>query len=243
MPHIEVEALSRLFPQPGGEPVRAVREVSFSAEAGAVFGLLGANGAGKSTTMRILATLLSPTGGTARVYGHDVVAAPGAVRRSLGYLSASSGLPTRVSCREVLALFAALHQVSDVADAVDRAIDRFGITAFADRRIETLSSGMRQRVRIAAAAVHDPPVLILDEPTAGLDVVAADKLLQAIVQARDRGTCVLFSTHVLREAEKICSRIAVIHEGSLRAIGSVEELKAQTATGSLEAAFLALVAP
>jgi sodium transport system ATP-binding protein len=221
--------------------VRAVWELSLSVGAGEVYGLLGANGAGKSTTMRMLATLTKPTSGTARVGGFDVQTHPAEVRARLGYLSASSGLPTRVSCREVLDLFANLHHVDDVTGAVARAIDTFGIADFAERRIETLSTGMRQRVRIAAAAVHDPPVLILDEPTAGLDLVASDRLLDSILAARDKGTSVVFSTHILREAARICDRIGVIDEGRLIAEGTPEALQLQTGTDSLDAAFLALV--
>ena len=240
-PRIEAEHLTRIWPVPSGEPVRAVDDLSFTVEAGVVYGLLGANGAGKSTTMRMLATLTKPTSGTARLCGHDVQTAPQQVRASLGYLSASSGLPTRVSCREVLALFAGLHRVDDVEGAVAQAIANFGISEFADRRIETLSTGMRQRVRIASAAIHEPPVLILDEPTAGLDLVASDRLLDSILEARDRGASVIFSTHILREAAKICDRIGVIDQGHIKAEGSVDELLAVTDTESLEAAFLKLV--
>jgi sodium transport system ATP-binding protein len=238
---IEADRLTRVWPVPNGEPVRAVWELSLSVGAGEVYGLLGANGAGKSTTMRMLATLTKPTSGTARVGGFDVQTHPAEVRARLGYLSASSGLPTRVSCREVLDLFANLHHVDDVTGAVARAIDTFGIADFAERRIETLSTGMRQRVRIAAAAVHDPPVLILDEPTAGLDLVASDRLLDSILAARDKGTSVVFSTHILREAARICDRIGVIDEGRLIAEGTPEALQLQTGTDSLDAAFLALV--
>lgn len=241
MSAVDVLELGRVYPSSDGKPVRAVDGLTFQVEAGTVFGLLGANGAGKSTTMRILATLTTPTSGTARVCGHDVVEAPGRVRESLGYLSASSGLPSRATCREVLQLFAALHGVDDIDGATDVAIERFGIGAFADRRVEALSTGMRQRVRIATAAIHDPAVLVLDEPTAGLDLVAADQLLGSILEARGRGAAILFSTHILREVEQICDRMAVIHEGRLRAEGTAEELMAHTETERLDEAFLALV--
>lgn len=240
---IEAEHLRRVWPSPSGPPVVAVDDVSFAVPSGTVLGLLGGNGAGKSTTMRMLATLTVPTGGVARICGHDVVRAPERVRAHLGYLSASSGLPVRVTCREVLELFAALHRVPDVRGAVDRALDVYGISSFADQRVETLSTGMRQRVRIATAAVHEPQALILDEPTAGLDLVAADRLLDTILLARARGAAVIFSTHVLREAVKICDRIAVIDRGRLLGDGTVDELCARTGTATFEQAFLALVAP
>jgi ABC-type multidrug transport system ATPase subunit len=240
---IEAEHLRRVWPSPSGPPVVAVDDVSFTVAPGTVLGLLGGNGAGKSTTMRMLATLTAPTAGTARICGHDVVRAAGHVRANLGYLSASSGLPVRVTCREVLELFAALHRVHDPRGAVERALEVFGITAFADQRVETLSTGMRQRVRIASAAVHEPRALILDEPTAGLDLVAADRLLDTILLARARGAAVIFSTHVLREAVKICDRIAVIDRGRLLGEGTVAELCARTGTSTFEAAFLSLVSP
>ena len=221
--------------------MRAADEVSFSVKAGEVYGLLGANGAGKSTTMRMLATLTRPTSGTATVCGHDIITAPDRVRAQLGYLSASSGLPIRVTCREVLDLFAHLHHVPNPKEATERALDDYGVRTFADRRIETLSTGMRQRVRIACSTVHTPPVLILDEPTSGLDLVAADSLLDTILEVRNRGASIIFSTHILREVEKICDRIGVLHQGRLRAEGTIEELMAETGTDRFEDAFLRLL--
>ncbi|MEQ1569363.1 MAG: ABC transporter ATP-binding protein [Myxococcota bacterium] len=240
-PMVEALGLRREWAMPSGPPLVAVDDLSFTVGVGEVFGLLGANGAGKSTTLRMLATLTAPSSGTARVAGHDVVADPTGVRGSLGYLSASSGLPTRVTCREVLELFAGLHRVARPAEAVERAIGRFGITEFADRRIESLSTGMRQRVRIATAAIHQPPVLILDEPTAGLDVVSADRLLDSITEARARGTTVIFSTHVLREASRICDRIGIVDQGKLLAIGTPAEWMERTGTSSFDDAFVAMV--
>jgi sodium transport system ATP-binding protein len=239
---VEVSELRRVWPSASGPPVVAVGGISFTVAPGTVLGLLGGNGAGKSTTMRMLATLTRPTSGTARVCGHDVTADPNAVRSSLGYLSASSGLPTRVSCREVLELFADLQQVPDRDAAVAEAIALYGIAEFADQRIETLSTGMRQRVRIATASVHRPKVLILDEPTAGLDLVAADRLLETILLARDRGTAVIFSTHILREVAKICDRVVVLDKGTIRGEGTIAELQATTGTSTFDDAFLALVA-
>jgi sodium transport system ATP-binding protein len=241
MPIVVADHLSRQWPGSSGPPIVAAHDLSFSVEAGTVFGLLGSNGAGKSTTMRMLATLTQPSSGTATVCGHDVVRAPAAVRASLGYLSATSGLPARLSCREVLELFAALHRVADVRAAVEHALERFAITEFAGRRTEELSTGMRQRVRIACAAVHRPPVLILDEPTAGLDLVAADRLLDTILEARAQGTTVLFSTHILREVARVCDRVAIIDGGRLRAEGTVDDLLRTTGAASFDEAFLAVV--
>ncbi len=242
-PIVQVEArgLRREWPQPGGPPIVAVAEASFAVHAGEVFGLLGPNGAGKTTTLRMLATLTRPTAGTAVVAGHDVQRDPRGARASLGYLSATSGLPPRLTCTEAVRTFAALHGLEDPKAAAEQAIDRYGIRDFAGRFVEGLSTGMRQRLRVACAAVHEPPVLILDEPTSGLDVVAADALLGDIDRARLAGAAVVFSTHVLREAERLCDRIAVIEAGRIRDVGSLAELCERTGQPDLEGAFLALV--
>jgi sodium transport system ATP-binding protein len=233
--------LRREWPRPGGPPIVAVADASFTVHAGEVLGLLGPNGAGKTTTLRMRATLIRPTAGTATIAGHDVTREPARVRASIGYLSATSGLPPRLTCTEAVRTFASLQGVRDPRAAADQAIARYGISEFADRFIEGLSTGMRQRLRVACAAVHEPPVLILDEPTAGLDVVAADALLQDIARAREAGAAVVFSTHVLREAERLCDRIAVIEGGRIRAIGTLPALLTQTGCDDLDGAFLALV--
>lgn len=238
---VVADRLGRTWPSSSGPPVVAADDISFRVPAGTVFGLLGSNGAGKSTTMRMLATLTLPTSGTASICGHDVVTSPALVRASLGYLSATSGLPGRATCREVLELFASLHRVSRVEEAVDRAIERFGIGEFIHRRTEELSTGMRQRVRIACAAVHQPAVLILDEPTAGLDLVAADRLLDSILDAKAQGTTILFSTHILREVARVCDRVAIIDAGRLRAEGTVASLQADTGTSTFDDAYIAVV--
>ncbi len=226
---------------PGAPGIVAVAEADFSVAAGEIFGLLGPNGAGKTTTLRMVVGLLPPSGGRARLCGVDVAARPLEARRHLGYLSSSSGLPGRLTVREVLALFAGLQGVIDTEAAADRAIKRFSLGAFADRLIETCSTGMRQRTRLAAAMVHDPAVVVLDEPTSGLDVVAAQELLDIIRASRDAGAAIIFSTHILAEAEQLCDRVAVLHEGRIRATGSVPELLARTGAPDLQRAFLALI--
>ena len=234
--------LRRVFPTEDGEFVAAA-EVSFSVSGGEVFGLLGPNGAGKTTVMRMLAGLIKPTSGTALLCGHNVRKAPQKARANLGYLSSTSGLPPRLSCIEVLRLFAEIQRVGSPAEAVERAIDRFGISEYAKRRVENLSTGMRQRVRIACAAIHEPPIMIMDEPTAGLDILAADKLLEDILLIRQQGAAVIFSTHVLREAARICDRIAIIHEGRILAESTLQGLLDETNQANLDEAFLSLVRP
>ncbi|MCB9687924.1 MAG: ATP-binding cassette domain-containing protein [Alphaproteobacteria bacterium] len=236
---MEVEGLVRRYLSP--EPVVAVDHVSFSVAPGEVFGLLGPNGAGKTTTLRMLATLLRPDEGRASIAGHDVVTDPEGVRRALGYLSGSTGLYGRLTAREMLLYFARIQRLPDPRRRVDELMARFGIDAYADQRCERLSTGMKQKVSIARAALHDPPVLILDEPTAGLDVLVAQTFLEFVEQMRDAGRCVLFSTHIMSEAERLCDRVGVIHQGRLLAVGTVPELLERTGERYLEQAFVRLV--
>ena len=241
---IEVEGLVRRYSDesaPGGWKT-AVDGVSFVAQPGQVLGLLGPNGAGKTTTLRILVTLLRPDAGRARLAGYDVVDEPEQVRAHVGYLSANTGLYARLTAEEMLLHFARLQGLSSPRPRVDELIARFDLGGFARVRCERLSTGQRQRVSIARALVHDPPVLILDEPTAGLDILAAAALLDFIREARGQGRTVLFSTHVLREAERLCDRIAVLHQGRVLANGTLAELRASTGEVELDDVFLKLVA-
>ena len=237
--HIDVRSLVKIYDGP--EPVRAVDGMSFQARAGEVFGLLGPNGAGKTTILRMLSTLLRPNSGTAEICGHDILRDPAAVRASIGYLSTTTGLYGRLTAREMLAYFAQLQDVANPDARVDALMERFGIHEFQNTRCDKLSTGMKQKVSIARALVHSPPVIIFDEPTAGLDVLVAQTFLEVIEEARDAGQCVLFSTHIMREAERLCDRIAVMNKGRILAEGTLEELQAQTGCTYLEDAFIQLV--
>jgi sodium transport system ATP-binding protein len=239
MTAIEVRDLRKRFFNP--DPVVAVDGVSFTCQPGQVYGLLGPNGAGKTTTLRVLATLLTPESGSALVNGHDVVTAPERVRASIGYLSASTGLYGRLSARELLDHFARLQGVDDARGRVEALLDRFEIRRFADTRCDRLSTGMKQKVNIARAVVHDPPIVILDEPTSGLDVVVAQVVLRFVEESRDAGRCVLYSTHIMSEAERLCDRIAIVHQGSIRAEGSLTELQERYSERYLERIFLRAV--
>jgi sodium transport system ATP-binding protein len=223
----------------------AVAGLSFSVAAGEIYGLLGPNGAGKTTTLRVLAGILTPTAGSARVAGIDVAADPLEVRRRLGFLTNTTGLYARLTGRELLDYFARLYGLPAAdADARVRALARaLDLEPFFGRRCEALSTGERQRLSIARAMLHDPAVLILDEPTAGLDVLAS-RFLRAFVRAeRDRGKAVVFSTHYLAEAELLCDRIGLLHQGRLLAEGTPAHLRAAAGDApSLEEAFLRLVA-
>lgn len=238
---IVVDGLVKAFADADGKPVRAVDHVSFSARAGEIVGLLGPNGAGKTTTMRMLATLVSPDGGSARVAGRDVRTEAAEVRRSIGYLSANTGLFGRLTPREVLVYIAELQGCGDAAARADSLLDRFDIRKFAHVACDRLSTGMKQKVNIARAVVHDPPVLIFDEPTAGLDVLVAQDLFTFLEDMRVRGRCVLYSTHIMGEAERLCDRLVVIHGGKVLATGTLTELRALTGRERLEDVFMRLV--
>ncbi|HEY5089923.1 MAG TPA: ABC transporter ATP-binding protein [Polyangia bacterium] len=239
-PAIVVDALVKTF---GSKT--AVAGLSFSVAAGEIYGLLGPNGAGKTTTLRVLGGILTPTDGRAAVAGLDVAAHPLEVRRRLGFLTNTTGLYARLTGRELLDYFARLYGMSPpAADArIATLIRALDLTPFFGRRCEALSTGERQRLSIARAVLHDPAVLILDEPTAGLDVLAS-RFLRAFVRAeRDRGKAVVFSTHYLAEAELLCDRIGLLHHGRLLAEGTPAALRAAAGDApSLEEAFLRLVA-
>lgn len=238
---IHVQGLRKTFADPTAGKVVAVAGISLDAAAGEIVGILGANGAGKTTTMRMLATLLVPDEGTATVAGHDIRAASTEVRRSIGYLSASTGLYGRLTPREMLEYVATLQGVAEPGARAAAMIERFDIARFAHVPCDRLSTGMRQKVSIARAVVHDPPVLILDEPTSGLDVLVAEELFVYLEEARQKGKCVLYSTHIMSEASRLCNRLVVIHQGKLHAVGTPDELRQRTNTRFLGEAFLALV--
>ncbi|WP_103128849.1 ABC transporter ATP-binding protein [Deinococcus aerius] len=221
----------------------ALRDVTLSAEGGEVFGLLGPNGAGKTTLLRILATLLQPTAGTAAVAGHDVTREPEAVRRIIGVVNGGMGLPARLTGREVLRSFAGFYgltrgQADRRIAELDAALD-LGRTL--DTRAGEYSTGMKQKVVIARAVIHDPHVLILDEAASGLDIFARRTLLDFVAAARRPGRLTLYSTHVMSEAEEVCDRVAILHEGALVTVGTIPDILARTGERNLERAFFALV--
>jgi sodium transport system ATP-binding protein len=240
---IQVDNLTKVYQDPDGGQVLAVDGASLACVPGEIYGLLGPNGAGKTTTLRCLATVLTPTSGDATIAGHDLLKEPEAVRRSIGFLSASTGLYARLTPRETLRFFASLHGLRDsrLQERVDRTLDLFQITPYADRPNDRLSTGMKQRVGLARAVVHDPPVLILDEPTTGLDPIVTEAVEQAVAQLASAGKCVLLSTHVLSQAEEICHRVGIIGRGRVLAQGTIPELCQLTGTRSLRQAFFALV--
>ena len=222
----------------------AVDGLSFTVARGEIYGLLGPNGAGKTTTLRVLAAILAPTSGRCTLDGVDVARDPQAARRRLGFLTGTTGLYARLSGRELLRYFGRLHAMEDATIAartalLSRVLD---LDPILDRRCEALSTGQRQRLSVARAVLHDPAVLILDEPTVGLDVLASRFLREFVRAERDRGKAVIFSTHYLAEAELLCDRIGLLHRGRLLAEGSPAALRARAGGAtSLEEAFLRFV--
>jgi len=239
---IEAENLSKHFRAPRRGVVRAVDGVTFRCEPGQVYGLLGANGAGKTTTLRMLATILEPTAGTARVAGHDIRRDSQRVRSSIGFLSAATALYGRLTAREMTEYFGRLYGLAGPAlrRRVDDVFERLEID-FGDRRCEALSTGMKQKVSIARTLVHDPPVMIFDEPTLGLDVMTARAIVAFIRECRAQGKTVLFSTHVMSEAEKLCDTIGIIHQGRLLAEGPLAALRVRYQQRDLEEIFVCAV--
>ncbi|MFM7321723.1 MAG: ABC transporter ATP-binding protein [Armatimonadota bacterium] len=239
---IVADSLGKVFAGPGGGVV-AVDSVSFSAHPGEIVGLLGPNGAGKTTTIRMLATLTTPSRGTATIAGHDIVADPERVRASIGYLTGSAGLYERLTAREVLRYFGALHGMDSqrIAQRIGSLTERLDLGEFLDRRCDKLSTGQKQRVAIARAVLHDPPVLFFDEPTSGLDVLAARTVMRTIREYRAEGKTILFSTHVMSEVEALCDRITVVHRGRVTATGTLDELRNRTGATTFESIFLRLI--
>jgi sodium transport system ATP-binding protein len=224
-------------------PLTAVEGLTLEVAPGEAFALLGPNGAGKTTALRCLAALMRPSEGTASVCGHDVVSDPLGARARLAFLSSSMGLYERLTSREVISYFGGLHGLGGTAleSRVNDLVTLFGIGPFEQRMCGRLSTGQRQRVALARALVHDPPALILDEPTLGLDVLAGRTIHDFIQRERARGKSILFSTHQMEEVELLADRVGVLRGGRLVAVGSPSDLLAATGTRSLVHAFLALV--
>lgn len=243
MDMIVTDKLTKVFPMPDGGEKRAVDGLSVTIQEGHVYGLLGPNGAGKTTTLRVLSGLMAPTTGRAMVAGHDVAADPEAAKRAIGFLTANTGLYRRLTARELLTYFAELHGINgqQATDRVTHLIDWLDMADFAGLRCGVLSTGQRQRVNIARALVADPPILIMDEPTLGLDVLSNRVILDFIMRERNEGKTVLLSTHYLDEAESMCDHIGLLHNGKLIAEGTLGELRVQVGEERLSNIFLKVV--
>ncbi len=240
---IVAQGLAKTFKDPKRGTFRAVDGVSFRCEPGRIYGLLGANGAGKTTTLRILATLLKPTEGSGQVAGFDIEKDPEKVRANIGFLSTATALYARLTAKETIEYFGKLNGLDNhtLKTRVAELIKLLEIEEFADRRCDKLSTGQKQRVSIARTLIHDPQVMIFDEPTHGLDLMTARTIVGFIKQCRERGKTVIFSSHVMSEVEKLCDQVGIIHHGKLLVEGTIAELKARTGLTDLEEIFVQCV--
>jgi sodium transport system ATP-binding protein len=240
---IHVQNLTKHYSDLRRGRIVALDGVSFHAHGGEIFGLLGPNGAGKTTILRILGTVLRPTGGSAALDGFDVVARPAEIRRRIGFVSANTAVYDRMTGWEMVEYFGRLHGLDgdELAERMERLFDRLKMNDIRDMLGSKMSTGMKQKVSVARALVHDPPVLIFDEATAGLDVLVARALLRTVAELRERGKCILFSTHIMREAEKLCDRIAILHCGQVLADGSLQEIRDRYRENDLEELFFELI--
>jgi sodium transport system ATP-binding protein len=240
---ISVQNLTKGFDDLRRGFVAALDNVSFDVHPGEIFGLLGPNGAGKTTCLRILSTVLRPTSGTATVAGYDVTIHPAQVRQRIGFMSNNTGIYDRMSAWEMAEYYGRLYGMTDdvLRPRLETIFTTLQMQDFRDMLGAKMSTGMKQKVSIARAIVHDPPVLIFDEPTCGLDVLVARKVLTTIESLRDQGKSIIFSTHIMREVEKLCDRIAIIHKGAILAMGTLPELQERYSQPDTEELFFNLI--
>lgn len=236
---IEARRISKRF----GDFV-AVNPIHFQVQAGEVVGLLGPNGAGKTTTLRMLAGLLKPSNGEAFIAGQSMTSNTLAARKNLGFLTGDMDVYRRLSPIEVLEYFGRLYDVPEheLKPKVKTLVEWFGITDFKDKHCEKLSTGQKQRTSIARTLVHNPKVVVLDEPTTGLDIMSSEVVLQFIRNmAKEEGKAVIFSTHHLDEVERLCDRVGIIHQGNLVIMDTIERVKEKAGKSTLAASFFHFV--
>ena len=242
-PTIRVEHLGKSFADLRQGEVYALRDVSFQVHPGEIYGLLGPNGAGKTTCLRILSTVLKPTSGRVQIAGYDVEQQPEQVRASIGFMSGNTGIYDRMTAWEMVEYFGRLYGIEEetLQERIAEIFDTLQMNEIRDLLGSKMSTGMKQKVSIARTIVHDPPVLIFDEPTSGLDVLVARAVLKAIERLRDEGKCIIFSTHIMREVEKLCDRVAIIHKGQILAAGTVGQLEQEYGEPDMEELFFDLI--
>ncbi len=240
---IQVDQLTKAYDDLSRGRFVAVDQVSFTVKRGEIFGLLGPNGAGKTTVLRILSTVLTPTSGTATVAGYDVSTNPAAVRRNIGFVSNNTAIYDRMTAWELVTYFGRLHGMArgTLQSRLESLFDQLRMNEFRNVPGGKLSTGMKQKVSIARAMVHDPPVLIFDEATLGLDVLVARNLLEVINELRSSGKCLIFSTHIMSEVQRLCDRIAIMHQGRILDIGTLKDLKERHNEDDFEELFFGLL--
>lgn len=240
---IRVDDLVKEFPDLKRGPVAAVDHVSFEVRPGEIFGLLGPNGAGKTTCLRVLSTVLQPTSGQATVAGFDVATQPEEVRANIGFMSSNTGIYDRMTAWELVEYYGRLYGMEEVRlqHRLEEIFETLQMNEIRDMLGSKMSTGMKQKVSIARTIVHDPPVLIFDEPTSGLDVLVARAVLKTIELLKDQGKCIIFSTHIMREVEKLCDRLGVIHRGRILALGKLDELAEEYRQPDVEELFFDLI--
>jgi sodium transport system ATP-binding protein len=222
----------------------ALAGVSFDALPGQIYGLLGPNGAGKTTLLRILSTVLQPTTGTATINGYNVLTQPALVRRQIGFVSANTAVYDRMTAWEMVEYFGRLHGLAGdgLRSRMERIFGQLQMNEIRNVLGAKMSTGMKQKVSIARALVHDPPVLIFDEATVGLDVLVARALMTVVAELREQGKCIIYSTHIMREVERLCDRIAVVHRGHIVAEGTLRSLLEEHGENDFEELFFHLIA-
>jgi sodium transport system ATP-binding protein len=240
---IEVVNLTKAYPDAAAGQFLALDSISFTAQPGQIFGLLGPNGAGKTTALRILSTVLRPTSGLARVNGFDVATHPDEVRHSIGFVSNNTAIYERMTAWEMVEYFGRLYGIPDqtLEARMHHVFEQLSMMDYRHVAGGRMSTGMRQKVSIARAIVHDPPVLIFDEASLGLDVIVARALLDIIDGLRDKGKCIVFSTHVMREVERLCDHVAILYRGRILATGTLPELAERHQEQDFEELFFKLL--
>jgi sodium transport system ATP-binding protein len=240
---IEARNLTKTFKDKKRGVITAVNDISFTCRPGQIYGLLGANGAGKTTTLRLLATLLQPTSGSAQLAGFDAATEANQVRAHVGFLAASTALYGRLTAREMITYFGRLNGLAaaTIKERLNGLVDELDMRDFLDRRCDKFSTGMKQKTSIARTLIHDPAVMIFDEPTLGLDVMTARSIVKFVRDCRNRGKTVIYSTHVMSEVEKICDVIGIIHDGRLVAEGTLAELRQRYEETDMEEIFVKAV--
>ena len=231
---IEVSNLRKEYQDFQRGSYHALAGISFKAVCGEVFGLLGPNGAGKTTALRILSTVLQPSGGTVTIDNLDVVTQSDRVRHRIGFVSSGTAVYDRMTAWEMVEYFGHLYGIEDelLQNRMEEIFTRLKMQDIRDRLGGKMSTGMKQKVSIARAIIHDPPVVILDEATAGLDVLVARAVLEIVADLRDQGKCIIYSTHIMREVERVCDRVAIMHRGHILATGTLAELRSGAAAGA-----------